>query len=113
MRRSSGRVITGWPAVLLAPIVVPIALVAQLLSGRKTVDRTPQDVIGFIDDFLEETGGDWDWDEFVSVPITDLELDALRQRAALAAPANPNLTELRDILAEAQQIAGRRAITFR
>lgn len=108
MQRSSGRAITGWAAILLMPISVPLALVARLWPGKKTVDRTPGDVAGFLRDFLEGTGGDWDWDEFESVPITDPELDVLRERAALVAPPNPDLAEMRSVLADAEAIARRR-----
>ncbi|WP_374471554.1 hypothetical protein [Phenylobacterium sp.] len=95
--------ISGWPAVLLAPLVAPIALLAQLLPGKKTIDRTPEEVVGFIEDFLEGTGGDWDWDEFESVPITDPTLEAIRIRAT-----TPGV-ELSDLLQEARQIASARS----
>jgi hypothetical protein len=111
MQRTSGGVITGWAAILLMPIALLLALVAWLWPGKKTVDRTPADVVGFLSDFLEGTGGEWDWDEFESVPISDPELDALRRRAALAAPPDPDLAELRRLLAEAEGIAARGAST--
>jgi hypothetical protein len=113
MQRSSGVAITGWAAILLAPIAIPIAMIAGLWPGKKTVDRTPDDVIGFLRDFLEGAGGDWDWDEFESVPITDPELDALRRRAARAAPPSPDLNLLRGLLAEAEEVAHRRAGSVR
>lgn len=91
------------------PLAIPLALIAQLWPGKKTVDRTPEDVAGFLRDFLEGTGGDWDWGEFESVPITDPELDALRRRAALVAPPNPDLVELRYVLADAETIARKRS----
>jgi hypothetical protein len=90
-----------------------MALIAGLWPGKKTVDRTADDVAGFLRDYLEGTGGDWDWDEFESVPITDPELDALRKRAALASPPSPDLTVLRSVLAEAEDIAHRRAGSVR
>jgi len=96
-------VISGWPAVLLAPFVLPIAIVAQLLPGKKTLDRTPEEVAGFISDFLDGTGGEWDWDEFESIPITDRELEGIRKRAI-----TPGV-DLGDVLAEAQRIVEARA----
>jgi hypothetical protein len=105
MQRKSGEVIEGWAAVLLAPLALPIALIAQMLPGKKTVDRTAEEVAGYLRDFLEATGGEWDWDEFECVPITDPELDALRIQAALAAPPRPDIPRLRKLLAQAQQIA--------
>ncbi len=101
MQRTSGNAITGWAAVLLLPILFPIGLIAQLLPGKKTVDRTPEEVAGFIGDFLDGTGGTWDWDEFECVPITDPRLDAIRQKAVGAGPPNPNLEELRRLASEA------------
>ena len=104
MQRTSGRVIQGWAAVLLAPIALPIALIAGLWPGKRTVDRTPADVAGFLRDFAEGTGGDWDWDEFECVPITDPRLDAIRRRAIKAGPPHPNLGALRLLAAEADEI---------
>ena len=101
MQRTSDNVIEGWAAVLLLPILLPIGLIAQLLPGKKTTDRTPEDVAGFIQDFVDGTGGAWDWDEFESVPITDPRLDAIRQRAGFAGPPNPNLEVLRSLASEA------------
>jgi len=101
MQRTSGNVIEGWAAVLLLPILFPIALIAQLLPGKKTTDRTPEDVAGFIQDFLDGTGGEWDWDEFECVRITDPRLDAIRERAARAGPPNANVEELRRLASEA------------
>ena len=110
MQRSSGRAITGWAAILLAPVAIPVALVARLWPGKKTVDRTPDDVVGFLRDFLEGTGGDWDWDEFESVPIADPDLESVRRRALRAAPPNPDLNQLRALLAEAEAIAQSRVV---
>ena len=78
--------ISGWPAVLLAPIAIPVALVVQLagwLFGLKmTADLTARDVEGYIHDFLTGSGGDWDWDDFACIPITDPDLDRIREGAA-------------------------------
>lgn len=32
--------------------------------------------------FLDGSGGDWDWDDFTSCPISDPHLDSIRGRAA-------------------------------
>ena len=97
--------ITGWAAILLAPIAIPIALIVHLLPLKKTVDRTPDDVAGFLRDFLEGVGGEWDWDEFECVRITDPELDAIRERAVRAGPPDPDVSQLRRLLSEAEKIA--------
>jgi hypothetical protein len=39
-------------------------------------------VEAYLRDFLEGTGGDWDWDDFTSIKITDPSLDAIREEAA-------------------------------
>lgn len=79
--------ISGWPAILLAPLAMPVFLLIglfQRLLGRKTtVDLTAQEVASFLRDFLEGTGGDGDWDDFTSIPITDPALDGIREAAAL------------------------------
>lgn len=86
MKRTSGWVISGWAAVLLTPIAIPLAFAASLWPGKKAVDRTPEEVVGFLQDFLDGTGGNWDWDDFTCVPISDPSLEAVRQQASRLAP---------------------------
>ena len=40
------------------------------------------DVADIIEQFLNGTGGDWDWDDFTSLRIEDPALDAIRVRCA-------------------------------
>ncbi len=47
-----------------------------------TKDRSREEVATYIENFVNGSGGDWDWDDFISVPILDVELDRLRQRCA-------------------------------
>jgi hypothetical protein len=108
MQRGSGNAMTGWAAILLAPIAIPIAILAGLLPGKKTVDRTPEDVVGYLTDVLEGTGGEWDWDDFECVPITDPDLDDIRRRAALAGPPDADVATLRLLIAEAAAVRLRR-----
>ena len=51
------------------------------LFRQKTrgVERTPAEVVRFLADFLNATGHKWDWDDFLSTPITDAELEKIRQ----------------------------------
>jgi hypothetical protein len=109
MKRPSEYAITGWKAALLAPILIPIGFIAQLWPGGEKMDRTPEEVAKFLRDFLGGTGGQWDWDGFETTPIKDPELDWVRKRAAMAAPPNPNLAVLRELLTETEQIIERRA----
>jgi hypothetical protein len=78
--------LSGWPAILLAPVAIPIILLivlAERLFGlRTTANLTARDVEGYLQDFLNESGGDWDWDDFTSVPITDPTLERIREEAA-------------------------------
>lgn len=43
---------------------------------------SPKEVAGAIQAFLDGTGGRWDWDDFISVPIGDDYLDGIRLRCA-------------------------------
>lgn len=108
MQRSSKITLAGWWAILLSPILIPVTLLAQLLPGKKGIDRTPEEVAKFLRDFLEGTGSEWDWDGFEATPIKDPELDWVRKRAAMAAPPNPDLAVLRELQAETERIIERR-----
>jgi hypothetical protein len=41
---------------------------------------TKAEVADIIERFLNGGGGEWDWDDFLSIPIADSELDEVRQR---------------------------------
>lgn len=79
--------ISGWPAILLAPLAIPVILLIKLAEGlfglKTSVDLTAQDVEGYLRDFLEGIGGDWDWDDFTSIPTTNETLNGFREEAAL------------------------------
>ncbi len=93
---------------MLAPLLLPMPLLAKLLPGSKTIDRTPEDVIGFISDLIDGSGGPWDWDEFECVPITDPELDAIRERAIPAGPPSPDIEVLQKLVDEVRVLTLRR-----
>lgn len=86
MARHQQRHITGWPAVLLLPIALPVVLLVKLGEAtgllKATKDLNAEDVEAYLRDFLEERGGDWDWDDFTSIPISDPLLDSIREEAA-------------------------------
>ena len=106
MRRGSDSVISGWTAILLAPIFLPVALVAgirETISPSKGQDRTPVQMIGFIQDFIDGTGGDWDWDEFESVKVSDPVLESFRRRAARMGPPAADIEGLRHLVAELRE----------
>ena len=42
------------------------------------IKRTRKEVARIIEQFLDGTGGKWDWDNFCSIEIVDAELDQVR-----------------------------------
>jgi hypothetical protein len=106
MGRSPVWHVSGWPAVLLAPIVLSVAIFLQLLSFKKTRDRSPAEVVKFLTDFLHHTGGEWDWDDFTTIPITNPGLDAIRAEAArITLPVDADgYSRLRDLRERAVNI---------
>jgi len=99
--------IAGWKAILLAPIALPLAILIQLLPLKKTHDRTPEEVAGFLRDFAEHPGGEWDWDDFTSVPITDPRLEAIRREAdSIPLPIDQEgMQKLHELIDRAEQVA--------
>jgi hypothetical protein len=81
-------------------VLLPVALIASLLSRDKGEQRTPAEVAGFISDLVEDSSGKWDWDVFENTPIADPKLDEVRQRAIPLGPPNPDKDGLRLLLAE-------------
>ena len=102
--------ITGWRAVLLAPIAIPAVLLIKLterLFGLKTTaDLTARDVEAYLHNFLYGGGGEWDWDDFTSIRITDPRLDRIRREAAILEPPLDDADEarLRELLSEVQTL---------
>jgi hypothetical protein len=108
-KRSSDWHITGWKAVVLLPIAIPLALpfalLAVLFGIGKYIDRSPEEVAGFIRDFIEDSGGEWDWDDFISVSIKDPRLEAIRKDATWVDPfTGDGLQELKKLLWRAEAI---------
>lgn len=56
-----------------------LAIRLGLLKG--TEDLTAEDVENYLEGFLDGKGGEWDWDDFTSTPITNPELDRIRAEA--------------------------------
>ena len=104
--RCNNRVVTGWKAFALLPIAVPIILLLRLLGIGKTIDRSAADVAGFIRDFIDGRGGEWDWDDFTSVPITCPELESIRAHAAMIElPADTaGMDQLKELLGRAEAL---------
>lgn len=109
-KRSSGWHITGWKAIVLLPVAIPVALFFALLAVfgiGKYADRSPEEVAGFIRDFIEGSGGNWDWDDFISVTIKSPELESIRSDASwVELPLTPaGVDELKGLLAKAEALA--------
>ena len=64
--------------VLIDPLSVRIEIVSP--STRPAGDLSRGEVADIIEAFLDGTGGDWDWDDFISFPLADPELDSIRIR---------------------------------
>ena len=99
------RSLSEWFAILLLPILMPVALIDQLLPGKKTEDRTAAEVAAYLRDFIGGRGGEWDWDDFESIPITDPDLDRIRQEALMAGPPGPDMAKLADLLRRAEALS--------
>ena len=91
--------------VLAAAVIIPIAVLLRLamLPFERPMKRTPQEVVGYLRDFIEGTGGDWDWDDFVSIQIADPRLDSIRERASKFPDVGQG--ELQSLLREAEGLA--------
>ena len=87
MGRHRQRHISGWGAMLLAPVAIPllllVTLVQRLCGMKTTADLTAIDVGRYLKDFIDDGGGEWDWDDFTSIPISDPVLDRIRQEAGI------------------------------
>ena len=78
-----------------------------VLGLKRTEDLTAEDVVGYLENFIEGRGGGRDWDDFCCIPITDPTLEAIRQQAALVqCPLDEaGEAELRTLLARARSLA--------
>lgn len=88
MRRPFIKDSSPWPLkaaafVLLLPILLAfIVLKIVVIPFERPSRRSPDEVLRYLRDFLNGTGGPWDWDDFISIPIADPRLEDLRERAA-------------------------------
>lgn len=95
--------------IFATAIIVPVALVVKIatMPFERPVQRTADEVARYIRDFIGGTGGDWDWDDFESIPIANAALDSIRERASrIVEPVDEEgTTTLRHLLAEAEALA--------
>ena len=76
LRNAAGVVATG--------IIIPIVALLKLISMpfERPVRRTAEEVAQYLSEFLNDSGGEFDWDDFTSIPLSDPDLESIRQRAA-------------------------------
>ncbi len=91
-------------AIVLLPIIILIKLI--LIPFEKPANIKPSEVSKFLREFHDGTGGAWDYDDFVSVPIADPRLDKIRKRVSdLELPiTDEGKSELRKLLAEVERM---------
>jgi len=67
------------PFILILLAAVPVvALVSKVTGWGATTPLSKADVAKYLEDFVNNEGGQWDWDDFTSIPIKDPELDKVR-----------------------------------
>jgi len=68
------------PFILMLLAAVPVfALISKVTGWGAAAKWTKAEVAKALEDFVNNEGGEWDWDDFISVPIADQELDKVRQ----------------------------------
>lgn len=67
-------------AILVICLGVAVFLLAFVSKRKLTYATTHEEVAKAIEDFLEERGGDHDWDDFLHWNITDLYLESVRKK---------------------------------
>jgi hypothetical protein len=102
--------LTGWRALLIPfafVAAIMVQLVVRLFGLKNSADLTPDEVAGYLQNFIGGRGGDWDWDDFTSVPITDPALEAIRQEAEMVPLPidDAGISKLRQLLARARSLA--------
>ena len=103
------RLISVAGKTLLLIVAIPLALIAALVStlfGLKE-ERSAAEVATYLHNYIEGGGGEWDWDDFMSLPIADPQLDDIRLKAIeVTAPDTEEApTVLRQLLSEAERLA--------
>lgn len=95
---------------LIAPFAILLIPFIPLLNwfGWNKMNAKPKYVIEYLERFIEGAEGEWDWDDFCSIPLTDPALDDIRERACnLWRPeglTEADVEQLRRILNEARAL---------
>ena len=97
------RVLNVLVVVVLSPLIILVAILAATLSKPST--RSPDEVAQYLWNEAQGKGGYRDWDDFVSIPIADPVLDAIRLDAAsLSHPLSAHREELLALAEQARQL---------
>jgi len=95
----------GWPLVIL---IIPIAMLAAVIAipFRRPIKLSAEEVSAYIRDLMQDTGSAWDWDDFISLEISDPTLENIRLRASkVALPVDEDgMDTLRQLLSEVEGI---------
>jgi hypothetical protein len=81
-------VLLAWKGLLIMAAAVAATMIGVFVLDRwrklerKTVDMSREEAATTIENFLNGAGGPWDWDDFISYPITDSRLDQIRARCS-------------------------------
>src|SRR5262245_39173367 len=67
---------------LIALVLLPIAVLVKLVAWpfERPIRRTSHEVATILRAYLDDTLSASEWDDFVSVPIADPRLEAIRDR---------------------------------
>lgn len=70
--------------VVAVAILIPFAIVVKLISMPfdRPAKRTAEEVALYLRSFLDDSAGEWDWDDCTSIPLADPNLESIRLRAA-------------------------------
>jgi hypothetical protein len=89
--------------IILSPLIILMAILAAILAKPST--RSPDEVARYLWNEAHGKGGYRDWDDFVSIPIADPELEAIRLDAAsLSHPLSMHREELLALAEQAQRL---------
>jgi hypothetical protein len=78
----------GWvvaiaPVIALTSLLVLVSLPLQRLMAWRAGPRMSRgQLASVLESLAEGTAGPWDWDDFLSVPIGDPDLDRIRLRCS-------------------------------
>jgi hypothetical protein len=99
------KILGGFILIFVLPIFIVVKILIKPFERPSKVSA--DDVVTYLRDFLEGTGDDWDWDDFISIEIADPQLEAIRKRALALRlpPGGEDIALLKELLSEAETIA--------